>query len=305
MVRSALRASRTVKPDVASSRRRASLDWPRPPDPFASQMTAFATWEPHIASGNPRIRPDITLTKLCPPRTRTSVTKSPRNQTSRRAGRAAPAAFLHPARHHGDRRLCLAEGRQLAGGAARPVDPRHGYPQLSRGRKRLHRKPARPHRSPAEDAGQGDARADQGRRFPRAVAGRPVRLFPQIPRGRPARNVQPHAARRRRGRDHPRRRRSSPPTTNISSSAARGIRPTTGSRPGAPTSRARNIFRSGCATGPSGKDLDDLVEETDGGVVWSADCHALLLRQARRQPPPDAGLAASARHHAGGRRPDL
>ena len=45
-----------------------------------------------------------------------------------------------------------------------------------------------------------------------------------------------------------------------------------------------------------GKDHDDLVEETDGGVVWSADSNALLLRQARRQSPPDAGLASSARH---------
>ena len=52
----------------------------------------------------------------------------------------------------------------------------------------------------------------------------------------------------------------------------------------------------------TGKDLDDLVEETDGGVVWSADAQVLLLRQARRQSPPDAGVAASARHAAGRRR---
>ena len=54
-----------------------------------------------------------------------------------------------------------------------------------------------------------------------------------------------------------------------------------------------------------GTDRDDLVEETDGGVVWSADSHGVLLRQARRQSPPDAGLAASPRHRAGGRRPGL
>ena len=36
--------------------------------------------------------------------------------------------------------------------------------------------------------------ADQGRRFQRAVAGRPVRLFPQIPRRRPARDFRAHAA---------------------------------------------------------------------------------------------------------------
>ena len=65
-------------------------------------------------------------------------------------------------------------------------------------------------------------------------------------------------------------------TTNISSSAARGIRRITGSRPGAPTSRARNISRFACATGRSATDLDDLVEETDGAVVWSTDCNGFF-----------------------------
>ena len=46
--------------------------------------------------------------------------------------------------------------------------------------------------------------------------------------------------------------------------------------PGAPTSRARSIFRSACATGTDGADLDDLVEETDGAVVWSADCKSFF-----------------------------
>ena len=55
----------------------------------------------------------------------------------------------------------------------------------------------------------------------------------------------------------------------------------------------------------TGKDLDDLVEETDGGVVWSADVESLLLRQARRQPPADAGLAPSAGHDTGRRRAGL
>ena len=56
----------------------------------------------------------------------------------------------------------------------------------------------------AKDAGRGNARPDQGRRFQRAVAGWPLRLFAQIPRGRPARIVRPHAARRRQDRDRPR-----------------------------------------------------------------------------------------------------
>ena len=48
-----------------------------------------------------------------------------------------------------------------------------------------------------------------------------------------------------------------------------------------------------------GSDRDDLVEETDGTVVWSADCGPSSM-QARRQSPPDAGLAPPPRHAAGG-----
>ena len=55
----------------------------------------------------------------------------------------------------------------------------------------------------------------------------------------------------------------------------------------------------------TGTDHDDLVEETDGAVVWSKDCEQLLLRQARRQPPADAGLAPSPGHQAGRRRAGL
>ena len=47
-------------------------------------------------------------------------------------------------------------------------------------------------------------------------------------------------------------------------------------RPGAPISPARNISRSGCATGPTAADSADLVEETDGGVVWTLDSKAFF-----------------------------
>ena len=67
-----------------------------------------------------------------------------------------------------------------------PVDPGPGYPEISGSGERLHREPARPHRALAEEAGRGNARADQGRRFQRARAGRPVCLFAEIPRGRAA-----------------------------------------------------------------------------------------------------------------------
>src|SRR5215217_36841 len=104
-----------------------------------------------------------------------SVTSSPH--------RAAPAAYLHYARHIRDRRLRMAEGRQMAGGAARPLDSGPGYPKISGSGEPLHREPARPYRTLAEEAGRGDARADQGRRFQRAGAGWPVCLFAEIPRG--------------------------------------------------------------------------------------------------------------------------
>ena len=49
--------------------------------------------------------------------------KADRRQ-NRRAGGAAPQPFLHHPRHHRHRRLRLAEGRELAGGAARSLGAR-------------------------------------------------------------------------------------------------------------------------------------------------------------------------------------
>src|SRR4029077_1451096 len=72
------------------------------------------------------------------------------------AGRTAPPAIVHDPRHHDRRRLCVAEGRKLAGRAARPVDPRCGDPRISRGRERLYRGPARAYRRLAETAGEGN-----------------------------------------------------------------------------------------------------------------------------------------------------
>ncbi len=164
----------------------------------------------------------------------------------------------------------------MAGGAARSRDPRSRYPHLSRSRERLHREPARPYRRLAEAAGQGDARADQGGRFQRAVAGRPVRLFPEIPRGRPARAVRPHAARRRRCACRARRRCAGARTTNISSSAAAGIPTITGCTPGAPTPRARSISRSACATGR--RATISTISSRRPTAAWSgrADCKSFF-----------------------------
>ena len=166
------------------------------------------------------------------------------------ADRAAPAAFLHRPRHHRERRLCLAEGRQMAGGAARSLDPGPGYPQLSRSRERLYREPARPHRSAAEEAGGGDARADQGGRFQRAR--RRTARSPICANSARAASTRCSAAPRAMAA------RSSIVLDGDALAAGaqifqvrrqRGIRRTTGCRPGAPTPRARNIFRSACATG--------------------------------------------------------
>src|SRR5260370_18905940 len=86
------------------------------------------------------------------------------NQENSAAGAigAAPAAFIHRPRHYRRRRLCLAEGCQLAGGAARSRRAERGYPDISRSGERLHRGPARPYRRLAKDAGRRAALADQG-----------------------------------------------------------------------------------------------------------------------------------------------
>ena len=193
-----------------------------------------------------------------------------------RAGRAAPAAFLHHPRHHRDRRLCVAEGRQMAGGAARSLDPRSGYPQLSRSRERLHRKPARPHRGACR------------RSWSRKCAGGSRKTIP--------------ACRRRTGR--------SPICANSARAASTrcsAARRATAARPRSCSTATRwrridKYFKFGGARHSpdhklqawsadtkgseyfsirvrdwaNGADLDDLVEETDGGVVWSTDANSFF-----------------------------
>ena len=138
----------------------------------------------------------------------------------------------------------------MAGGAAQPGPARSRHPGLSRGREPLHRGVSQAAAGAAEDAGRRDARPHQGRRF-RACpnAGRAVRLSLEIPRRRPARIDRPHAARRRRGPGPARRRRAWPRACRTSISAARAIRPTIASKPGAPTCAARSSSPSACATG--------------------------------------------------------
>ena len=96
-----------------------------------------------------------------------------------------------------------------------------------------------------------------------------------------------------------------PRTTNTSSSAARGIRRTINCRRGAPTPRARNISRFACATGRPGSRSRRPRRGDRRRHRLEQGLQQLLLRQARRQPPPDAGLAPSARHQAGRRHAGL
>ena len=123
----------------------------------------------------------------------------------------------------------------------------------------------------AEDAGRRDARPHQGRRFERAAARRAVRLSLEVPRRRPARIDRAHAARRRRGPGRCSTATPWPRACRTSISAARAIRPTTASKPGAPTSAARSSSPSACASWQTGADLPDVIEQTSGSVVWGLD----------------------------------
>ena len=69
---------------------------------------------------------------------------------------------------------------------------------------------------------------------------------------------------------------SSPRTTTISSSAARGIRRTTGSSAWSADIKGSEYFSIRVRDWADRPDLDDLVEETDGAVVWSADARSFF-----------------------------
>ena len=241
---------------------------------------------------------------ICARRTRNRVTQ-PKNSTAAPIAPRRPHSFTTHGITVADDYAWLKDD-ELAGGAARSVAARAGHPRLSRGRECLCRSRARrrPRRCRStlvaemrgrikEDDSSVPAPDGPFAYFARFREGGQHELFGRTPRdgGDDA--------------DHPRRRCAGARQATTSSSAARGIRPTTRCRRGAPTSTARNISRSASATGPTAPTCADVIEETDGGVVWSADSQRVLLRQARRQPPPDAGLPPSARHAAGRRRAGL
>ena len=125
--------------------------------------------------------------------------KSPNTEERPRRG--------HPPRHYACRRIRLAARPQLAGGVQGSCRSRPRHPRPSRSRERL------PDRNDGRYGGApktpvpGDERPHQGGRFVRADEGRAVRIWLLLQEGRRAAPLLPHAARGRRGGNHPRRRR--------------------------------------------------------------------------------------------------
>ena len=85
-----------------------------------------------------------------------------------------------------DRRLRLAPGRELAGGAARPGRARARHPRAARGRERLRRRGPRADAGAAGDARRRDAGAASGGRQRAAAGGRALGLLHALPPRRPA-----------------------------------------------------------------------------------------------------------------------
>ena len=110
------------------------------------------------------------------------------------------------ARDNAQRRLCLAQGGQLAGGVSRPRAARSRNPRASRGRERLPGGDARGCCGAPRDAGRRNARPHQGGRFLRADEGRPLCLRHVLRQRRRAPTLPAHGARRQPGNDPHRRR---------------------------------------------------------------------------------------------------
>ena len=238
-----------------------------------------------------------------PPQTRIRVTQAKRADKPAPAApdRAAPPAFLHHPRHHGDRRLCLAEGRQLAGGAARS----------RRCSTRISGTISRPRTTTPRACSATPRRCR--RSWSRRCAGGSRRTIPACPRrtarspisGSSARAASTKCSAARRATAARSRSCSTamrwPQGPNTSSSAAARHSPDHRLQAWSADTKRLGIFLHPRARlGRPARTCDDLVEETDGGVVWGTDCNELLLRQARRQPPARcrSGVIGSARTQA-------
>ena len=163
------------------------------------------------------------------------------------ARRRAPVAAIGPWPDL-DRRLRLDSGRELARGAARPEPAAARHPRAARGGERLCRRAARADRRTAKGARSRDAGAAQGGRQRAAAGRRTLRLLFALSPRRPASNLLPQAARRRRGDGADRRRRAR---------RGQGVLPPCGRQPFARPyeirlerrrTRLRNPVPSACAT---------------------------------------------------------
>ena len=218
----------------------------------------------------------------------------PQVRPSKAPPRRAPPQ-RHLARRRAGRRLCLAEGRQLAGGDARAGRARPGDPRLSRRRERLLRGAAFRDAHPAGRRCSRDARPPQGGRQLRPRARWAVRLL--LAASLPAGNIRWSAAAPAPARTKPScstatsKPRASPTGTSAASSTA----PTTGSSPTPATTRAPSSTPSASATWRPGKTCPIDPRHARRHRLGERQPDA-FLRAPRREPPPAARLSPRRRH---------
>ncbi len=211
--------------------------------------------------------------------------------------RAAPAAFLHDPWHHRHGRLCLAEGRELAGGAARSLDPGCRISAAISKRKIPIPKACSATPMPCR------------RSWSRRCAGASRRTIPACRRRTALSPISANSARAASTscsaacRATAARKRSCSTATRWRQTSEYfkfgGSRHSPDHRLqawSADTKGSEYFSDPRARLGERQRIFDDLVEETDGARGVEQGLQELLLRQARRQPSPDAGLAPSPRH---------
>ena len=225
----------------------------------------------------------------------------------RAAGRRPRRArAVHAARHHGRRRLCLAEGRRTGrtccairrccSPTSAPISrPRTATPRRSS------RRPRRCRRQLVAEM-RGRIKEDD---FGVPAPDGPFAYFWKYREGGQHRADRPHAARRRR------RSRSSSTATRwprqrtTSSSAARGIRPIIALEAWSADLRGSEYFTIRVRDWDTGEDLPTSSTQTDGGVVWGSDSTFFFYVQLDDNHRPLQVYPPSARHAAVRRRAGL
>ena len=227
-----------------------------------------------------------------PPRSRATTL-----ERSRRSPRGAPRA-VHAARHHGRRRLCLAEGPRLAEGAARSVAAAARHPRLSRGGEPLRR--GDPRRRPTRCRSSWSPRC--------AAASR--RTIPAC-RCRTGRSPIPGSIRE--GGQHeqigrtPRDGGDFQTVLDGDALAKASDYFKFGGRRHSPDHRLEawsadlrgsEYFTIRVRRWDTGEDLPDTSTQTGGSVVWGRDSTFFFYVQRRRESPAAEGLPPSPGHAA-------